>query len=174
MSDGHSDDMPARKRIAVACGRCRKRKIRCSGDPGGGMPCTNCKTANADGCQFLRVSSNTPGALPATGFFAAHVNAPRWRGRSASRVRLQHRGLACFSHAWLHAAAAGALRRRDGTPRPHDAGLPAARIDNDGGDQQQLLRQQRQQQQCRPVHARLVGVSLQLRLEYDGAFVGRL
>ncbi|EJT69580.1 hypothetical protein GGTG_13196 [Gaeumannomyces tritici R3-111a-1] len=57
MSDGHSDDMPARKRIAVACGRCRKRKIRCSGDPGGGMPCTNCKSANAEACQFLRVSS---------------------------------------------------------------------------------------------------------------------
>ncbi|KAK4167880.1 hypothetical protein QBC43DRAFT_202884 [Cladorrhinum sp. PSN259] len=48
---------PQRKRIAVACGRCRKRKIRCSGDPGGGQPCTNCKNAGAEPCQFLRVAS---------------------------------------------------------------------------------------------------------------------
>ncbi|TVY37203.1 putative transcriptional regulatory protein [Lachnellula occidentalis] len=46
-----------RSRIPVACGRCRKRKIRCSGDLGGGQPCTNCKGAGADNCQFLRVSS---------------------------------------------------------------------------------------------------------------------
>ncbi|KAL5321619.1 hypothetical protein ACEPPN_009579 [Leptodophora sp. 'Broadleaf-Isolate-01'] len=44
-----------RSRIPVACGRCRKRKIRCSGDNGG--PCTNCKNAGNDLCQFLRVSS---------------------------------------------------------------------------------------------------------------------
>ncbi|KAG0653081.1 putative transcriptional regulatory [Hyphodiscus hymeniophilus] len=46
-----------RRRIPVACGRCRKRKIRCSGDPGNGQPCVNCKTAGNDACQFLRVSS---------------------------------------------------------------------------------------------------------------------
>ncbi|KAI9162936.1 transcriptional regulatory protein [Paramyrothecium foliicola] len=46
-----------RKRIAVACGRCRKRKIRCSGDDGSGQPCTNCKNAGFEPCQFLRVSS---------------------------------------------------------------------------------------------------------------------
>ncbi|KAK7928498.1 hypothetical protein PG985_005496 [Apiospora marii] len=34
------DDAPRRK-VAVACGRCRKRKIRCSGDPGNGGPCSN-------------------------------------------------------------------------------------------------------------------------------------
>ncbi|PVH89314.1 hypothetical protein DL98DRAFT_565394 [Cadophora sp. DSE1049] len=44
-----------RSRIPVACGRCRKRKIRCSGDAGGS--CTNCKNAGNDQCQFLRVSS---------------------------------------------------------------------------------------------------------------------
>ncbi|KAL2193133.1 hypothetical protein P885DRAFT_46054 [Corynascus similis CBS 632.67] len=52
-----SDSAPQRKRIAVACGRCRKRKIRCSGDPGQGQPCSNCKNAGVDQCQFLRVSS---------------------------------------------------------------------------------------------------------------------
>ncbi|KAL2158305.1 hypothetical protein VTH06DRAFT_4626 [Thermothelomyces fergusii] len=52
-----SDSAPQRKRIAVACGRCRKRKIRCSGDPGQGQPCSNCKNAGVEQCQFLRVSS---------------------------------------------------------------------------------------------------------------------
>ena len=39
------------------CSRCRKRKIKCSGDPGNGQGCNNCKTAGADigTCQFLRV-----------------------------------------------------------------------------------------------------------------------
>ncbi|KAG6137898.1 hypothetical protein E4U28_004359 [Claviceps purpurea] len=46
-----------RKRIAVACGRCRQRKIRCSGDNGTGAACTNCRAAGAERCQFLRVSS---------------------------------------------------------------------------------------------------------------------
>ncbi|CAH0003076.1 unnamed protein product [Clonostachys byssicola] len=46
-----------RKRIAVACGRCRKRKIRCSGDNGTGEPCMNCRNAGVSPCQFLRVSS---------------------------------------------------------------------------------------------------------------------
>ncbi|KAI2465395.1 hypothetical protein F4781DRAFT_424813 [Annulohypoxylon bovei var. microspora] len=54
--DLDSESQP-RKRIAVACGRCRKRKIRCSGDPGNGLPCTNCKNAGYEPCLFLRVSS---------------------------------------------------------------------------------------------------------------------
>lgn len=37
------------------CGRCRKRKIRCSGDAGTGQPCTNCKNSGNEQCQFLRV-----------------------------------------------------------------------------------------------------------------------
>jgi len=38
----------------VQCQRCRKRKIRCSGDSGGA--CHNCKTHGlADQCVFLRV-----------------------------------------------------------------------------------------------------------------------
>ncbi|KAK3493597.1 hypothetical protein B0T13DRAFT_402019 [Neurospora crassa] len=52
-----AESQPQRKRIAVACGRCRKRKIRCSGDPGQGQPCTNCKNAGVEQCLFLRVSS---------------------------------------------------------------------------------------------------------------------
>ncbi|KAK7404088.1 hypothetical protein QQX98_010103 [Neonectria punicea] len=55
---GETDDAsPQRKRIAVACGRCRKRKIRCSGDTGNGMPCYNCKNAGFDPCLYLRVAS---------------------------------------------------------------------------------------------------------------------
>ncbi|EPE02643.1 n-terminal fungal transcription factor-containing protein [Ophiostoma piceae UAMH 11346] len=46
-----------RKRIAVACGRCRQRKIRCSGDRGQNLPCTNCQNAGVTPCLFLRVSS---------------------------------------------------------------------------------------------------------------------
>ncbi|PGH33998.1 hypothetical protein GX50_03145 [[Emmonsia] crescens] len=46
----------ARRRIQVACGRCRKRKIRCSGDTGNGQ-CTNCRNAGTQSCQFLRVNS---------------------------------------------------------------------------------------------------------------------
>ncbi|KAK6522523.1 hypothetical protein TWF281_001966 [Arthrobotrys megalospora] len=46
-----------RKRVNVACARCRKRKIRCSGDPGDTTGCQNCKVAGvAQGqCMFLRV-----------------------------------------------------------------------------------------------------------------------
>ncbi|KAF4626871.1 hypothetical protein G7Y89_g11289 [Cudoniella acicularis] len=55
-SDQDNNARP-RSRIPVACGRCRKRKIRCSGDLGTGLPCTNCKSAGVENCQFLRVSS---------------------------------------------------------------------------------------------------------------------
>ncbi|TVY91233.1 putative transcriptional regulatory protein [Lachnellula willkommii] len=55
-ADPENNSRP-RSRIPVACGRCRKRKIRCSGDLGTGLPCTNCKSAGNENCQFLRVSS---------------------------------------------------------------------------------------------------------------------
>ncbi|KAJ8115041.1 hypothetical protein OPT61_g3223 [Boeremia exigua] len=50
----------SRRRIAVACARCRKRKIRCSGDAGDGGGCQNCKVAGVDAsqCQFHRVGSD--------------------------------------------------------------------------------------------------------------------
>ncbi|KXT16254.1 hypothetical protein AC579_6946 [Pseudocercospora musae] len=48
-----------RRRIQVACSRCRRRKIKCSGDPGDGSGCSACKSANADkpSCTFNRVGS---------------------------------------------------------------------------------------------------------------------
>ncbi|KEF57095.1 uncharacterized protein A1O9_07285 [Exophiala aquamarina CBS 119918] len=47
-----------RKRVPVACERCRKRKIKCSGNEGENSSCINCKNAGyADNCRFLRVSS---------------------------------------------------------------------------------------------------------------------
>jgi hypothetical protein len=38
----------------VQCGRCRKRKIRCSGAQNDSS-CSNCKSAGNDDCQFNRV-----------------------------------------------------------------------------------------------------------------------
>ncbi|KAM3444176.1 hypothetical protein MY4824_000065 [Beauveria thailandica] len=50
---------PERKRVVVACLRCRKRKIRCSGDDGNGGSCTNCKNANEPQCLFMRVQAGS-------------------------------------------------------------------------------------------------------------------
>ncbi|PLB49594.1 hypothetical protein P170DRAFT_475889 [Aspergillus steynii IBT 23096] len=49
---------PARRRIQVACQRCRKRKIKCSGDMGNSRGCSNCVSAGNTNCQFLRVNSS--------------------------------------------------------------------------------------------------------------------
>ncbi|QIW97537.1 hypothetical protein AMS68_003055 [Peltaster fructicola] len=48
-----------RRRIAVACARCRRRKIRCSGDPGDNSGCSACKASGSDPtkCLFNRVGS---------------------------------------------------------------------------------------------------------------------
>jgi hypothetical protein len=56
----HADGGQARRRIALACARCRKRKIRCSGDPGNGSGCSSCKQAGVEPaeCQFHRVGSD--------------------------------------------------------------------------------------------------------------------
>ncbi|KAJ5580173.1 uncharacterized protein N7459_006158 [Penicillium hispanicum] len=48
---------PQRRRVPVACKRCRKRKIKCSGDSGDGQGCSNCRSAGNADCQFLRVHS---------------------------------------------------------------------------------------------------------------------
>ncbi|KAI0179397.1 hypothetical protein GGR52DRAFT_589147 [Hypoxylon sp. FL1284] len=71
-----SDSLP-RKRISVACGRCRKRKIRCSGDPGNGLPCTNCKNARYEPCLFLRVSSTETQLRNEGGDFSYNIDAAR-------------------------------------------------------------------------------------------------
>ncbi|RDW61247.1 uncharacterized protein DSM5745_10745 [Aspergillus mulundensis] len=47
-----------RRRIQVACMRCRKRKIKCSGDVGDGQGCSNCRSAGNTQCHFLRVNSS--------------------------------------------------------------------------------------------------------------------
>ncbi|KIX07692.1 uncharacterized protein Z518_02346 [Rhinocladiella mackenziei CBS 650.93] len=52
----------SRKRVPVACERCRKRKIKCSGNEGDNQSCANCKHAgHEDTCRFLRVSSMETG-----------------------------------------------------------------------------------------------------------------
>ncbi|OAL26661.1 hypothetical protein AYO20_10002 [Fonsecaea nubica] len=51
----------SRKRVPVACERCRKRKIKCSGNEGDRQACANCKNSGLeDSCRFLRVSSVDP------------------------------------------------------------------------------------------------------------------
>jgi hypothetical protein len=47
------------------CGRCRKRKIRCSGDPGNGSPCQACHQSCAARCLFMRASAPSPPPTPA-------------------------------------------------------------------------------------------------------------
>ncbi|KAH8431165.1 Zn(II)2Cys6 transcription factor domain-containing protein [Aspergillus melleus] len=37
------------------CQRCRKRKIKCSGDMGNNQGCSNCASVGNVNCQFLRV-----------------------------------------------------------------------------------------------------------------------
>lgn len=50
--------------IVLQCVRCRKRKIRCSGEPGNGQGCDNCKNASLGlACQFLRVQSEVSGLV---------------------------------------------------------------------------------------------------------------
>ncbi|KAK8067481.1 hypothetical protein PG996_006593 [Apiospora saccharicola] len=71
------DDDAPRKRIAVACGRCRKRKIRCSGDPGNGGPCSNCKNAGHEPCLFLRVSSTETHLRDGSGDYGYNVETAR-------------------------------------------------------------------------------------------------
>ncbi|KAL2879457.1 hypothetical protein SGCOL_005060 [Colletotrichum sp. CLE4] len=70
-------DTPPRKRIAVACGRCRKRKIRCSGDTGNGLPCQNCKAAGAESCMFLRVASTEAPWVSTEASFSYDLKAAR-------------------------------------------------------------------------------------------------
>ncbi|KAJ5681482.1 uncharacterized protein N7477_001422 [Penicillium maclennaniae] len=54
---------PQRRRVPVACRRCRKRKIKCSGDTGDGQGCSNCRGAGNTDCQFLRVQSESLGTF---------------------------------------------------------------------------------------------------------------
>ncbi|OQV06060.1 Fungal Zn2-Cys6 binuclear cluster domain-containing protein [Cladophialophora immunda] len=54
----------------LQCERCRKRKIKCSGNEGDSQACANCKNSGLeDSCRFLRVSSVDPSQY---GFRAWH------------------------------------------------------------------------------------------------------
>ncbi|KAJ1326218.1 hypothetical protein MN608_07663 [Microdochium nivale] len=74
--EAESENTAPRKRIAVACSRCRKRKIRCSGDPGNGGACTNCKNASYEPCMFLRVHS-TETQLKDNGYYSYNPDTAR-------------------------------------------------------------------------------------------------
>ncbi|KAB8228127.1 hypothetical protein BDV23DRAFT_195951 [Aspergillus alliaceus] len=56
--EGEKSRSSTRRRIPVACNRCRKRKIKCSGDIGDGHGCSNCRNSGNQHCQFLRVNSS--------------------------------------------------------------------------------------------------------------------
>ncbi|CAK3764856.1 transcriptional regulatory [Lecanosticta acicola] len=80
MPPGHS-----RRRIQVACSRCRRRKIKCTGDPGDGSGCSACRSAGADknACTFIRVGSHqlpVPAVdmIPASTLPASNANVPAY------------------------------------------------------------------------------------------------
>ncbi|KAF2862024.1 hypothetical protein K470DRAFT_269299 [Piedraia hortae CBS 480.64] len=60
MDENDTTNGHTRRRIAVACSRCRRRKIKCSGDPGDGTGCQACRASGADvdKCNFIRVGSH--------------------------------------------------------------------------------------------------------------------
>ncbi|OBT60207.1 hypothetical protein VE03_10309 [Pseudogymnoascus sp. 23342-1-I1] len=80
-----------RRRIPVACGRCRKRKIKCSGSQGDDG-CHNCKLAgNSDHCQFNRVKSEE---LPFV------KDSFTYDSSAALRTLHRSRGLPCYTPAY--------------------------------------------------------------------------
>jgi len=60
----------------LQCRRCRKRKIKCSGDPGDGQGCSNCRSAGNTDCQFLRVSLSPNEAVMQTDSSKGPVREP--------------------------------------------------------------------------------------------------
>ncbi|GAB7364636.1 hypothetical protein MBLNU230_g5439t1 [Neophaeotheca triangularis] len=64
---GNNDSAQERKRISVACSRCRRRKIKCSGELKDGPGCQACRASGADvsQCSFIRVGSFTPAGADA-------------------------------------------------------------------------------------------------------------
>ncbi|KAE8315754.1 hypothetical protein BDV41DRAFT_562616 [Aspergillus transmontanensis] len=71
--EGEKSRNATRRRIPVACNRCRKRKIKCSGDIGDGQGCSNCRSSGNTHCQFLRVNSSMM-QTKATGWPYSFVN----------------------------------------------------------------------------------------------------
>ncbi|KAF2483233.1 hypothetical protein BDY17DRAFT_143723 [Neohortaea acidophila] len=66
LGDSPASEQRCRKRISMACRRCRKRKIKCSGDLGEGSGCGACRQAGADStqCTFIRVGAVEKSELP--------------------------------------------------------------------------------------------------------------
>ncbi|EFR02884.1 hypothetical protein MGYG_05885 [Nannizzia gypsea CBS 118893] len=62
--EGKTNGTGQRRRTQVACSRCRRRKIKCSGDLGNNQACSNCKSSGTTTCLFLRVNSSTLHAKP--------------------------------------------------------------------------------------------------------------
>ncbi|KAJ0327537.1 hypothetical protein COL5a_005919 [Colletotrichum fioriniae] len=86
MAERETDtDTPPRKRIAVACGRCRKRKIRCSGDTGNGLPCQNCKAAGNESSYAHTAMASPLNSSPPHHYTSdIHDGLPRYSSTSAS------------------------------------------------------------------------------------------
>lgn len=117
----------------LQCGRCRKRKIRCSGDAGNGMPCQNCKAAGIDACHFLRVSplftrSPNPSITTNSPFKVASQEAP-WVQPSDPSFSYELKAARAYQAVGGHALAASpthyASEMHDGLPRaPQHGGYP--------------------------------------------------
>ncbi|KAK5302331.1 hypothetical protein LTR14_000580, partial [Exophiala xenobiotica] len=59
------------------CERCRKRKIKCSGNEGDNQSCANCRNAgHGDSCRFLRVASMDAGSFGFRGWHSPHRYSP--------------------------------------------------------------------------------------------------
>ncbi|WPH03281.1 Hypothetical protein R9X50_00615800 [Acrodontium crateriforme] len=72
----------SRRRIAVACSRCRRRKIKCTGDPGDGSGCQSCRNSASDiaTCNFIRVKSTQYFLKDAEGLPTTSCMAPQSMG----------------------------------------------------------------------------------------------
>ncbi|KAK5171052.1 uncharacterized protein LTR77_004196 [Saxophila tyrrhenica] len=105
-----SNDSQARRRIAIACARCRRRKIKCSGDPGDNTGCSACKSSGADiskDCTFNRVGSHswnwtTPPELDATGTMSIPAQASGYHPLASASGRHGSHGMHRPSLPLLH------------------------------------------------------------------------
>ncbi|CAK1357677.1 unnamed protein product [Cercospora beticola] len=101
----------SRRRIQVACSRCRRRKIKCTGDPGDGTGCSACRSAQADkaSCTFNRVgsrevplpqfevipasSTSIPNVTPTTTSYPVEATSNLYNGSNTTQVGLQRPSL---------------------------------------------------------------------------------
>ncbi|KAF2215650.1 hypothetical protein CERZMDRAFT_94052 [Cercospora zeae-maydis SCOH1-5] len=101
----------SRRRIQVACSRCRRRKIKCTGDPGDGSGCSACRSAHGDkaSCTFNRVgsremplsgleviptsSTSISNATPTTTSYPIEASPDTYTGSSGTQVPVQRPSL---------------------------------------------------------------------------------